>query len=169
MYPKVYENYLEAKLDNGEFLHMGSDVFFDGIREGETAEIALKEGKILVTKLVEIRKPDMEGFRELIFEVNGNRRTVKILDKAAKSVATVSSTVMAEEGNPNEVVANIPGTLMKLLVKEGDEVKEGDPIAVLEAMKMETNVLATATGKLAKFNVKEGQQVVAGELIATIE
>jgi len=55
------------------------------------------------------------------------------------------------------------------LVKEGDEVKEGDPIAVLEAMKMETNVLATATGKLAKFNVKEGQQVVAGELIATIE
>jgi pyruvate carboxylase len=58
---------------------------------------------------------------------------------------------------------------MKLLVKEGDDVKEGDPIAVLEAMKMETNVLATATGKLAKFNVKEGQQVVAGELIATIE
>jgi pyruvate carboxylase len=169
MYPKVYENYLEAKLDNGEFLHMGSDVFFHGIREGETAEIALKEGKILVTKLVEIRKPDMEGFRELIFEVNGNRRTVKILDKAAKSVATVSSTIMAEEGNPNEVGANIPGTLMKLLVKEGDDVKEGDPIAVLEAMKMETNVLATATGKLAKFNVKEGQQVVAGELIATIE
>ena len=48
MYPKVYENYLEAKLDNGEFLHMGSDVFFHGIREGETAEIALKEGKIII-------------------------------------------------------------------------------------------------------------------------
>ena len=169
MYPKVYEDYLEAKLDNGEFVHMGSDVFFHGITEGETCEIALSEGKILVTKLVEIRKPDMEGFRELIFEVNGNRRTVKILDKAAKSVATVASTVMADEGNPNEVGANIPGTLIKLLVKEGDEVKENEPIAVLEAMKMETNVLATATGKIGKINVKEGQQVVAGELIATIE
>ncbi len=169
MYPKVYEDYLEAKLDNGEFVHMGSDVFFHGITEGETCEIALSEGKILVTKLVEIRKPDMEGFRELIFEVNGNRRTVKILDKAAKSVATVSSTVMADENNPNEVGANIPGTLMKLLVKAGDEVKENEPIAVLEAMKMETNVLATATGKIGKINVTEGQQVVAGELIATIE
>ena len=83
-------------------------------------------------------------FREFIFEVNGTRRTVKILDKAAKSVATVASTVMADEGNPNEVGANIPGTLIKLLVKEGDEVKENEPIAVLEAMKMETNVLATA-------------------------
>ena len=76
---------------------------------------------------------------------------------------------MADEGNPNEVGANIPGTLIKLLVKEGDEVKENEPIAVLEAMKMETNVLATATGKIGKINVTEGQQVVAGELIATIE
>ncbi|MBQ2449853.1 MAG: pyruvate carboxylase, partial [Peptococcaceae bacterium] len=169
MYPKVYEDYLEAKLDNGEFVHMGSDVFFHAITEGETCEIALSEGKILVTKLVEIRKADMEGFRELIFEVNGNRRTVKVLDKAAKSVATVASTVMADESNPNEVGANIPGTLIKLLVKEGDEVKENEPIAVLEAMKMETNVLATASGKVAKINAKEGSQVVAGELIAVIE
>lgn len=48
-------------------------------------------------------------------------------------------------------------------------MKENEPIAVLEAMKMETNVLATATGKIGKINVTEGQQVVAGELIATIE
>lgn len=169
MYPKVYEQYLEEKLDNGEFLYMGSDVYFHGITEGEICEIPLNEGKILVTKLVEIRKPDMEGFRELIFEVNGNRRTVKILDKAAKSVATVSSTVMADTSNPNEIGANIPGTLMKLLVKEGAEVKANEPIAVLEAMKMETNVLAPNAGKIVKINVIEGQQVVAGELIAIVE
>lgn len=71
---------------------------------------------------------------------------------------------MADENNPNEVGANIPGTLMKLLVKAGDEVKENEPIAVLEAMKMETNVLATATGKIGKINVTEGQQVVAGRI-----
>ena len=57
----------------------------------------------------------------------------------------------------------------KELLKEGDEVKENEPIAVLEAMKMETNVLATASGKIAKINAKEGSQVVAGELIAVIE
>lgn len=169
MYPKVYEQYLEEKLDNGEFLHMGSDIFFHGIVEGETCEIALDEGKILVTKLVEIRKPDMDGFRELIFEVNGNRRTVKILDKAAKTIATVSSVVMADTANPNEVGANIPGTLIKILVREGQDVKANEPIAVLEAMKMETNVLAPKDGKVVKINGKEGQQVAAGELIAVVE
>jgi pyruvate carboxylase len=118
---------------------MGSDVFFHAITEGETCEIALSEGKILVTKLVEIRKADMEGFRELIFEVNGNRRTVKVLDKAAKSVATVASTVMADESNPNEVGANIPGTLIKLLVKEGDEVSAGAQIGVAGTMLSENS------------------------------
>ena len=53
--------------------------------------------------------------------------------------------------------------------KEGEEVKEKQPIAVIEAMKMETNILASMTGKIAKIAVKEGQQVKSGELVATIE
>mgnify|MGYP003291535319 CR=1 FL=1 len=55
------------------------------------------------------------------------------------------------------------------IILQQNNLKEGDVLIILEAMKMETNVLATASGKIAKINAKEGSQVVAGELIAVIE
>ena len=74
----------------------------------------------------------------------------------------------ADEENPAEIGANIPGNIVKLLVKEGDEVGEKQPVAVVEAMKMETNILAPMKGTVDKIYVEEGQQVKAGELIARL-
>ena len=54
-------------------------------------------------------------------------------------------------------------------IKEGDEVEEKQPIAVIEAMKMETNILAPVKGVVDKIYIKEGQQVKAGELIAKLK
>ena len=56
-----------------------------------------------------------------------------------------------------------------MLINEGDEVDEKQPIAVIEAMKMETNILAPAKGVVDKIYIKEGQQVKAGELIAKLK
>ena len=53
---------------------MGSDVFFHGLHEGETSEIEIAEGKVLIVKLQEIGKLDDEGNRTVVFEINGNRR-----------------------------------------------------------------------------------------------
>lgn len=169
LYPKVYMDYLKETIENGNLAHMGSDVFFHGIAEGETCEIKVAEGKILITKLVEIRKVDDNGFREVVFEVNGNRRTVKILDKAAKLVKTSVSKQIADETNPNQIGATIPGIIVKFLVKEGEKVEANQPIAVLEAMKMETSVLSSVSGIVEKIYVKEGDQVDSGELIALIK
>ena len=68
-----------------------------------------------------------------------------------------------------EVGANIPGSIVKLLVSEGETVEEKQPIAVIEAMKMETNILATTGGVIDKIFVSQGQQVEAGELIARLK
>ena len=57
---------------------------------------------------------------------------------------------------------------MKVLVADKDEVKEGDPIAIIEAMKMESNILATANGIIDKIYVEEGKEVKANELIVKI-
>ena len=56
-----------------------------------------------------------------------------------------------------------------MLVAEGDEVKQGQPVAILEAMKMETNVIATGDGVIGKIYVKEGDSVKSGQLIARLE
>ncbi len=54
-------------------------------------------------------------------------------------------------------------------MNEGDKVDEKQPIAVIEAMKMETNILSPMPGVVDKIYVKEGQQVKAGELIAKLK
>lgn len=56
-----------------------------------------------------------------------------------------------------------------MLVKEGEKVEANQPIAVIEAMKMETNILAPVSGEIDKIYVNDAQQVKSGELIATLK
>lgn len=169
IYPKVFEDYIKGIRKDGDFRLMGSDIFFHGIAEGETCEVKIEEGKVLVIKLIEVRGADHEGMRELTFEVNGNRRVVKVKDLDVEDSVATSVTVMADEDNPMEIGANIPGNIIKIMVKEGDVVEDHQQIAVIEAMKMETNIIATANGTVEKIFVKEGQQVKAGEMIALLK
>ena len=170
MYPQVYEDYLKSIKKDGDFRHMGSDIFFHGLEVGETCEVKLEEGKEMVIKLNYMHSPDDEGMRELDFEVNGNRRVIKIKDVNVRNAnVKAESARIANEDDPNEVGANIPGNIVKVLVGEGDHINEGDPIAVIEAMKMQTNIIATAEGQIKEICVKEGQQVKAGQLVAVIE
>jgi urea carboxylase len=60
------------------------------------------------------------------------------------------------------------GTVLKVLVVEGDRVEAGESIAVLETMKMETTVAATASGRLEAVKVQPGDVVEAGEVVARI-
>lgn len=169
LYPKVYEDFRKSMKEEGYFRFMGSDIFFHGLSEGETCEVKVREGRELVIRLADVREADDEGFRDVIFEVNGNRSAVKIKDKAANIGATASQIVYADADDPNEIGANIPGTILKVLVKEGDTVDASQPIAVIEAMKMETNILAPSKGTIDKIYIDEGQQVKAGELIAKLK
>lgn len=169
LYPKVYEDYLKHVRDNGDFSKMGSDVFFHGLREGETSEVQIGEGKILIVKLLTVGKLDSEGLRRVIFEINGNRREVQIKDKSVKEAASGGSTKFADSDDESEIGSSIPGTVSKILVKEGEEVAENQIIAVIEAMKMETNISSKNAGIIEKLFVKEGDLVQSNELIATMD
>ena len=165
LYPKVFEDYLDWVAKNGDFSRMGSDVFFHGLAEGETCEVELEVGKTMVIKLIEIGKLDEKGYRTIDFEINGNRREIEIKDKTSKMTVTESYSSMADPSNPFEIGSSIPGTVTKLLVKEGETVKTGQTVAVVEAMKMETSVTSPVDGKVAKINVSLAQSVKSGELL----
>ncbi len=169
LYPKVFEEYMSYISEYGDLSRMGSDIFFHGLFEGETCEIEIAEGKTLIIKLLEIGKLDAEGQRTIAFEVNGNRREIKVLDKASGAEKKVSYTQMADPDNTNEIGASIPGTVVKVLVNEGETVTEGQSIMVVEAMKMETNISAPAAGTIDVIYVKEKQQVKAGELLIKLK
>ena len=84
-------------------------------------------------------------------------------------IARKNAVVNADPDNEGEVGASIPGIVSKVLVEEGDTVKKNDVLAVIEAMKMETNILARKDGKVANVRVAFGQDVKAGELLFVIE
>ncbi|MDD2620506.1 MAG: pyruvate carboxylase subunit B, partial [Syntrophomonadaceae bacterium] len=169
LYPKVYEEYLEFKKTFGDLSRMNSLVFFNGISEGEVCEVEVDEGKIFIVKLINIGKIDKDGFRKIDFEVNGNPREITILDKVYKKGDITPSTIFAEPGNKNEIGASIPGTVAQILVKDGDMVKAGQSLIIIEAMKMETQVVAPISGKVLSVSVIQGQQVKNGELLVKIE
>ena len=70
-----------------------------------------------------------------------------------------------ERPDERKVVAVIPGTIQKIMVREGDEVAAGAPLMILEAMKMRNEVRAVIQGVLKKIHVKEGDQVPRGYLL----
>jgi len=169
LYPKVYEDYLKSLNEFGHLYNLESHVFFYGLKEGETSEIELDEGKIMIVKLVEVRKIDEEGYRTVVFEVNGNRREIKVLDKNIGEISQVDLTLMADSSNPKEIGASIPGTIVKVLVKEGDKVEEKQSLIVIEAMKMETNILSPISGEVDSILISEGQQVKSGQLLIKLK
>ena len=60
------------------------------------------------------------------------------------------------------------GTIVKVLVEEGQAVKAGEPVVVLEAMKMENNVNADKDGTVAEVKVTPGQAVASGDIVVII-
>lgn len=62
----------------------------------------------------------------------------------------------------------MPGSVWKLLVQEGDQVAEGQPLLVVESMKMEFSVPAPASGRVLRLCCREGGAVAAGQRVAVL-
>ena len=170
LYPKVFEEYISFTKKYGDLSRMDSHLFFEGLRIGTPADVELEEGKIFIVELEQIGKLDPDGCRRVVFEVNGDRREMTFLDQTYKSEKAVTiATQFADPDNVKEIGAGIPGTVSKILVKEGQSIKDGDSLLVIEAMKMETNIVATSTGVVFAIFAKEGQKVKTGELLIKLE
>jgi biotin carboxyl carrier protein len=123
--------------------------------------------------------------RKFQVTVNGNTYEVDVEEVIGGNVVTPSSaqpvtpsvvaapvskeiiTSSASIGNVR-VEAPMQGKIVGIKVVEGQKVQDGDVVAVLEAMKMENEIIATSAGTIASVNVAIGQAVEAGVLIATI-
>jgi len=70
---------------------------------------------------------------------------------------------------PGEIHSNLPGTIIKLEVQEGEEVKEGQLLLIHEAMKMLNRVVAPVNGKVTSVEVKEGEKIGKNHLMIKIE
>ncbi len=167
LYPKVYEDYCRHFEAYNDVTGLESHVYFYGLRKGEETVLRLDEGKYLIIKFMDMSEPDEDGYRLLDFEVNGSIREIRVLDKNLEVKA--DGRVKADKSNPAHLGSTIPGTVGKILVKEGDEVTVNMPLMTVEAMKMETTVVSKVEGKVDKIYVKEGEQVNQEDLLISFE
>lgn len=72
-------------------------------------------------------------------------------------------------GGAGALITQMPGKIVKIFVNEGEEVKKGQTILILEAMKMENEIKCGVDGKVKTINVKEGQALEAGTLMVEVE
>ena len=75
----------------------------------------------------------------------------------------------ADDHGPKQITAPMPGKVVRLLVREGDEVEAGAGIAVVEAMKMQNEIKSPKKGTIQKILISEGAAANAGDLLAIVE
>ncbi|MCL2078090.1 MAG: biotin/lipoyl-binding protein [Oscillospiraceae bacterium] len=89
----------------------------------------------------------------------------------SKSHTTVSKSPTVSSGKQGDIKIQspMPGNIVDIKFNEGDRLEKGAVIAVLEAMKMENDIVAPSSGVIASINVRKGESVNTGTLIATMD
>jgi len=106
------------------------------------------------------------GMEYTVF-TRGSHRTIKIFNEEA--ILHESLKAGGGFGTGENLSSGMPGKIVKVLVKPGDEVKEGDPLIIMEAMKMENEMRADRDVQIKSVNVKAGDNVEAGALLVTFD
>ena len=150
-----------GELDNVETLD-----YLYGLEQDHERVVELRKGLQLFVGLEAIGEADAKGFRTVMAKLNGQLRPVLVKDHSI--FVTVSSAEKADATNPGHSASPFTGVVTPK-VQVGDSVQAGDPIATIEAMKMEANITAPISGKIVRLGVTGPTPVEGGDLIAVIE
>ncbi|MBX1816294.1 biotin attachment protein [Campylobacter jejuni] len=136
------------------------------------------EAKVNIRKLASMPKPMSVDENKFTVAVNGNKYHVEVsygfdkdvnvknVKKVEENKNIISSNSTSSVDAENEILAGISGNVFKIYVNEGEEVKSGQAIMVLEAMKMEIEVNAPKDGIISELCIKIGDTVNEGEVLA---
>jgi pyruvate carboxylase len=163
MYPKVFTDFVGMQRKYGPVSVLPTAIFFYGMKVGEEATLEIEDGKALVVVLTAIGETRDDGQVEMFFELNGQPRVVTVPNRVA--VSTVKTRRKADDGNDDHVAAPMPGVVSMISVKKDQNVKAGDVLLTLEAMKMETVLHAPRDGIVADVLVSRGTQVDSKDLL----
>ena len=106
--------------------------------------------------------------------VNGNvyEITLEIIDKdeikSSPAASAPAASAPAASNGGTQITAPMPGTMLKVNINNGQAVKKGDVLMVLEAMKMENEIMAPCDGTVSTLNVQAGASVETGTVLCTL-
>jgi pyruvate carboxylase len=167
LYPKVFEEYSQHRNTYGDVETLPTPNFFYGQEPGDEIAVDIEPGKRLIVKYLAVGQPYPDGTRTVFFELNGQPREVVVVDRSLD--VDIKAAVKADPSDATHVAASMPGMVITVAAAEGEKVKAGQKLLVLEAMKMETTINAPADGVVTKIHTPPGTQVEAGDLLAVVE
>jgi len=166
MYPKVFLDYLNNRLEYGRVSALPTPLFFYGMESGDEVSVDIERGKTLIVRFVATSDAHEDGTRTVFFELNGQPRSVKVPDRS--QVAVKPPRRKAEVANANHVGAPMPGTVATVAVIAGAKVARGEVLLTIEAMKMETSVRADRDATIAEVVTRPGEGVDAKDLLIVL-
>jgi biotin carboxyl carrier protein len=166
-----YEVTQDAGTRRVEIRELGPTEFELRIDEGETVRVDVAQtARTLYSLLIDGRQ--FEGSVDegedgsLDVRVGGSAFRFRVIDERRKLLA--GSTAHVASGK-QELRAQMPGKVVKLLVELGQTVEQGQGMLVIEAMKMENELKSPVAGVVTRLEVREGETVEAHALLAVIE
>ena len=167
MYPKVFLDYMGRHRIYGPVRTLPTHTFFYGMEPGAEISAEIDPGKTLEIRLQAESEAGEDGEVKVFFELNGQPRVIRVANRLVKD-ATVQRP-KAEAGNPDHIGAPMPGVVASVGVKAGQQVKAGDLILTIEAMKMETGLHAERDAVVKAVHVQAGGQIDAKDLLVELE
>ncbi|WP_210092637.1 pyruvate carboxylase [Ruegeria sp. HKCCSP346] len=167
MYPKVFLDYMGRHRIYGPVRTLPTRTFFYGMEPGEEITAEIDPGKTLEIRCQAIGETDESGEVKVFFELNGQPRVIRVPNRLVTS--TTQARPKAEVGNPDHVGAPMPGVVATVAVTAGQQVKEGDMLLTIEAMKMETGIHAERDATVKAVHVQPGGQIDAKDLLVELE
>ncbi|WBU54589.1 pyruvate carboxylase [Paracoccus sp. SCSIO 75233] len=167
MYPKVFLDYMGRHRVYGPVRTLPTKNFFYGMQPGDQIACEIDPGKTLEIRLQAIGETDEKGEVKVFFELNGQPRNIRVPNRAEGASAVARA--KAEPGNDAHVGAPMPGVVATVAAVAGHEVKSGDLLLTIEAMKMETAIHADRDGIIKAVHVAPGQQIDAKDLLVEFE
>jgi pyruvate carboxylase len=165
-YPKVTEDYLLMFRKYGDVDVVPTKYFLYGMKPGEETTVQIAPGKTLLVRLQSIGPADDKGMRTAFFKLNGQTRNIEVQDRSIKVIRQENR--KADKDNERHVASPLQGMLSKVFVKKGDEVKKNQPLFMVEAMKMETNIAANNDGIVGDIILTPGTLVNTDDLVLEI-
>jgi len=163
LYPKVWENAYNV---HGQYDNIGllpTKNFFYGMQPLEETVFEIAPGKTLMVKLLSVSPAGEDGYRTVFFKVNGQSRIGQVLDKSF--TVETKENVQIDAADSNQVGAPLQGLLSKVLVKKGQNVKQNEPLFIIDAMKMESTDTASKKGKIGEIILSDGDMVKTNYLV----
>lgn len=167
MYPQVFADFEEHRTLYSDTSVLPTATFFYPLQKGDEVNVEIEPGKTLIVRFLTVSDPHDDGTRTVFFELNGQPREVRVADRSLEG--KLHKQPKADPDNAHHVGAPMPGKISTVSVKPGTQVKEGEKLLSIEAMKMETAVYAPRAATVGSVEVKLGTTVDAGDLLVILE